>query len=187
MKEEISAAQSLEIINNSLAKTKENLAEHSVGFLFWGWLVTSTSILHYLLITFSSFRHSGYLWLIAMAFGVVFSIIFYAKRERKSQYTTYLDTHLSNIWRSIFIGFAVGIFLSFKLHIAPTALMLTLSGIGTLATGLSMKFKPLIIGAICLFIFAIASMYITDKYNLLINAAGLFTGYIIPGHILRNK
>ena len=63
--------------------------------------------------------------------------------------------------------------------------MLALSGIGTLAIGLSMKFKPLIIGAICLFVFTIAAVYITGKENLLINAAGLITGYIVPGHLLR--
>lgn len=187
MNQELSPEQSLDIINNAISQTRENLREHSYGFVFWGWLVTITSIVNYAFILFDFTEHLRFLWPVSMLGGIIYSIIYYRKRDSKRLYETHLDAHLSNIWRSIFIGFALAFFFSYKFNVSPTALMLAISGIGTLATGLSMKFKPLIIGALCLFIFAIASVYITGKENLLINAAGLMSGYVIPGHMLRKK
>ena len=187
MKQEISAEQSLEIINNAISKTKDNLQEHSFGFIFWGWLVVLTSLAHYAIVKIHYFPASWLIWPILMGLGAVISMFYYRKKERNKAYSTYLDTHLSNLWQVIFIAFIVAFFISYKCSIPPTPIMLTICGIGTTISGRDMKYKPLIYGGLSFFAFAVLSLYISGAENLLVNAVSIFVGYLIPGHLLSRK
>ena len=67
------------------------------------------------------------------------------------KYETYLDRFLKYLWIVIGISFINIIFICSFLKVIPTSLILLLAGIGTLITGLTMKFKPLTIGGILFF------------------------------------
>ena len=57
-----------------------------------------------------------------------------------------------------------------------------------LIQGGAMKFKPLIFGAIINWMGAMAIFYNTElKYDMLITAAAVFIGYLIPGFILARE
>lgn len=57
-----------------------------------------------------------------------------------------------------------------------------------LIQGGALKFRPLLIGAAVNWIGAIAIFINEDfKYDMLISAAAVFIGYIIPGLVLRSK
>lgn len=187
MEQEITPQQSLDIINNAIGKTKENLQQHSFGFIFWGWLVTTTSILHYLIIKFYYFESCWLIWPIFMSIGFFFSIYYYRKRDQTKSYTTYLDHHLAQLWQTTFIAFVLAFFISYKVNMPPTSIMLLLCGLGTIVTGRAMKFKPLIFGGFSFLVFAIIALYVNGSENLLINALAIFIGYLIPGHILSKK
>lgn len=183
----MSTEHSLEIINNAISKTKENLQEHSFGFILWGWLVVLASLGHYAIVKIHYVPASWLIWPITMGIGAIVSFFYYRKKEHDRAYSTYLDTHLTNLWQVIFIGFALAFFISYKCNIPPTAIMLTLCGVGTTITGKDMKYKPLIYGGLSFFIFAALSLYVKGAENLLVNAISIFVGYLIPGHLLSRK
>ncbi|MDP9041255.1 MAG: hypothetical protein M3N30_04685, partial [Bacteroidota bacterium] len=49
-------AGSLKLITEVIAKTKENIREHSFLFLLWGWLIAIASFSFFILHEYSSFR-----------------------------------------------------------------------------------------------------------------------------------
>lgn len=187
MNNSISAEESLKIIQNSIAKTKENFQEHSFSFIFWGWLVFGTSLVHYFMEEYSNIRYAWIIWPVVMFSGAIFSTFYNKKRDHKKSYRTYFEEHLSHLWKAIGIGFFVTFLIAFKLKTSPTAVMLLLSGIGVLVTGLGMKFKPFIYGGYSFFIFALISLYVTGAENLIINAIAILVGYLVPGYLLKRK
>jgi Flp pilus assembly protein TadB len=57
-----------------------------------------------------------------------------------------------------------------------------------LIQGGALKFKPLFIGAVINWAGAVVMFYVKDlKYDMLITAAAVFIGYIIPGLMLRSQ
>ena len=73
-----------------------------------------------------------------------------------------------------------------KIHL-PFTYTLISAAIGTLASGLVMKFKPLTIGGILFFISAIVSIYVPDDYKVLLQGATIIVGYLIPGYLLKSS
>ena len=53
-KNDFSPEKQLQLIEETIAQAKENLAKHSFPFVFWGWLVSLTALVNHLLLTFSS-------------------------------------------------------------------------------------------------------------------------------------
>jgi hypothetical protein len=67
------------------------------------------------------------------------------------------------------------------------SLLLLLYAIPTLATGISRKFKPMLIGGILCFLFFIISCFTGSTYDLLLNGIAGICCWLIPGLVLRNR
>jgi hypothetical protein len=50
-----------------------------------------------------------------------------------------------------------------------------------------MKFKPLSIGGVLLFVFSIISLYVNNYETLLINGIAIITGFLIPAYLLKKS
>jgi uncharacterized membrane protein len=57
----------------------------------------------------------------------------------------------------------------------------------TLVTGITKKFKPMLIGGVLAYCFFIWSCYTVSKYDMLLGAATAFVCWFVPGLILRKK
>ena len=57
----------------------------------------------------------------------------------------------------------------------------------TFLSGIILKFKPLVIGAICCWVFEIMSPFINVDFHLLLIAGSIIAGWIIPGYLLKAK
>ena len=177
--------ESLNIISKAISQTKENIKDQSFYYILWGWLISIASLSHYLLMTFTGFRQTYLPWLILVPIGWIATIIYSIKKEKTKKYETYFEIFLKHLWIVLGISFIVVVFISLWLKINPTVFVLLLAGIGTLISGLTMKFKPLSIGGITLFVFAIASLFVDNSYTLLINSIAVVTGYLIPAYLLK--
>jgi hypothetical protein len=64
--------------------------------------------------------------------------------------------------------------------------MLLIAGIATTTSGLSIRFKPLVIGGISFFIFSIITTFVSNEYIALFVGVAIICGYLIPGYLLKS-
>tara|TARA_R110002033_G_C3865283_1_gene236822 strand:+ start:148 stop:717 length:570 start_codon:yes stop_codon:yes gene_type:complete len=183
---QLTPTESLKVISEAINQTKENIKDQSFYYIMWGWLISIASFTHYVLL-FKDFKQSYLPWLILMPIGWIVSITYAMKKEKSLKYETYLDVFLKNLWIVIGISFIGIIFISSSLKVNPTSFILLLAGIGTLVSGLTMKFKPLSIGGIMLFIFSIVSLFVGNSETLLVNGIAIIFGYLIPAYLLKKS
>ncbi len=184
----LSGQESLEIINDMIRKAKNDASsENGLSWLLWGWMIFLASVATYILIELN-YGNIGLAWNI---FGIVaillllYSLFWSAKSGR-------VRTYVDDLLRLFDIGFTVCLFVIIvsinvtNSHNTGFGYFLMVYAFLMLIQGGALKFKPLIIGAIVNWIGAIA-IFINDifKYDMLITAAAVFIGYIIPGFILR--
>ncbi|MFW6327987.1 MAG: hypothetical protein ACOC2F_06700, partial [Bacteroidota bacterium] len=67
----------------------------------------------------------------------------------------------------------------------PAPYILAAAALPTFVSGIMLKFTPLITGALFLAGFSLGSIWIHPNEQLLVYAAGIICGFIIPGYILR--
>lgn len=182
---QLNPTESLKIISKAINQTKENIKEQSFYYIMWGWLISIASFTNYLLLLLTDIKKSYITWLILMPIGWIISIVYSKKREKNMKYETQLDTFLKNLWIVIGVSFIGVIYISYTLKINPTPFTLLLAGIGTLVSGLTMKFKPLSIGGIILLFFSIISLFVGNYETLLINGIAIILGYLIPAYLLK--
>ena len=85
--EQTTPREQLDLIQQTIAQAKENLSNHSYDFIFWGWLVSISAILNYVLLAYSSLGNQSYLiWPITMTIGSIGVFCYYLKREKKKSH-----------------------------------------------------------------------------------------------------
>jgi hypothetical protein len=184
--QELTQQQSLELITNMIKKAKEDYKETGVGALMWGVLVTFCS-----LVSFANYylqlQPLNYIWFLTLA-AVIPQIMISVRASKKKKFKTYNEEAMGGIW----ISFGIGLFLLsfYSTYFQPShgnTLFLIMYGIPTFATGFTRKFKPMIIGGIACWIFAVACIYINYPFDMLLSAAAAQLAWFIPGVILRKR
>ena len=182
----LNPTESLSIISEAINKTKENIKDQSFYYILWGWLSTIASFAHYLLAAFTKYSFDYLPWLILIPLGWIASIWYGIKKSKNKSYETYIELFLKHLWIVVGLSFIVGVFICVSFKINPTPIALLLAAIGTLISGLTLKFKPLSIGGVLLFIFSIVSLFIETSNILLLHTIALVSGYLIPAYLLKN-
>lgn len=178
--------ESLRIITEMINKTKVNIRQSSFYLLFWGWLIFACSLSEYLLWKFTDFTHPYYVWFFVIP-GAFVSMIYGFVTGRKAKVHTYAEKIYMWTWIGfLFSATVLFIIVSKKMEtVAP--FILTLAAIPTFISGFIIKFKPLIIGGITFWIFALIAHFGGPSISSLAVPAAMLTGYLIPGYMLRNK
>lgn len=178
--------ESLNVIAEAITKTKENFQENSFGFLLWGWLIATASIACFILHQYTQFQYYFIPFPILAAIGIISTIIF-LKRKNSASTLSYTSYFINKMWTVLGLGFITVVFINVSQGNMPFTYTLLIAGIGTLISGLVMKFQPLVIGGILFLASAIASIYISDDYKPLLHGIAVVTGYLIPGYLLKNS
>jgi hypothetical protein len=176
--------ESLELITDIINKTKESINHYSFVFLLWGWVLAIASIIRFLLTYFTEFKYPFLPFPILSLIAVIATIIFYT-RKKPTYSETYLTFFLKRLWAGIMLGSVLLVFACVIQKVQPSTFTLILSGVGTLVTGLVIKFKPLQIGGAFLLVSSIASCFIVDDYKFLMVGLAIIPGYLIPGYLLK--
>ncbi|MEO6404235.1 MAG: hypothetical protein ABIY51_05520 [Ferruginibacter sp.] len=184
--EDLTGMESLAIIHKMINQAKNKVNSNGNEWIIWGTMIFLASLSTYF---FSEFGYPQ-LFLGWNIFGILAIIIlgFRVFQRRTKKVRTYLDDLLV----LFHIGFVICLFIiifSINVAVGPNAgfgYFLMIYAFLMLIQGGAMKFKPLIAGAIVNWIGSVAIFINTDfKYDMLITAASVFIGYIIPGIILR--
>lgn len=183
---QLTREESLQLITQMISKAKNDYEDTGIAALMWGSIITFCG-----LITFANYWWKiswlgNVWWLPAIA---IIPQLMISNNERKSKkFKTHHDDAMGGIW----LGFAIALFLlSFyiSLYNIPNSnsLFIIIYGIPTFATGFARRFKPMIIGGIACWLIAIAAMYISFPYTMLLTAAAAQLAWFIPGLILRSR
>jgi hypothetical protein len=176
--------ESLEIISDAILRTREDSKKNSYPFLLWGWLVASASFLFYVLATLTSFKYYFLPFPIFAVIGVFSTLVYYRKKMMPVT-QTYLQYFLSRLWMIVGLAFFLTVFVSVNQGLLPFPFTLIIAGIGTLVSGLTMKFKPLIWGGVLFFCASLACVFVADDVKVLVHGFAIIAGYLVPGYLLK--
>jgi hypothetical protein len=181
---ELTQEESLRIIHDMIAAAKSEVSENSFTYLLWGWLVFIASTAQFVLVKLDV-PWNGIVWLL-MPLGGIITALYFIKKKKESRVKTTINDWIKYTW----ISFAIALMIVMLFNNTMTALqvipcIMILYGMGLFQSGGALKFRPLIYGGIFCWVCAIAGFQIQNVYQLLILAAAVLGGYIIPGHLLK--
>jgi hypothetical protein len=182
--ENLTALDSLKIISEMIEQAKGNAQKDSFYYLFWGWTIVLINIGIYCLIKFTDISNPYMMWLLTIPAWIVTFLYGYQKRK-----TTTTRGHLDYIRMWFWIGFGVTILLliifAARINFQLNGVILLIAAIPTIASGAMIKFKPLMIGGALFWIFGSICFIVSYETQLLLSAAGIISGYLIPGYWLK--
>jgi hypothetical protein len=179
----LTPAESLKLITDVISKTRDNIKAQSFCFLLWGWLITAASILFYVLHQFTDFKLYFLPFPLLVLPGIIITLIYYRSNSHLPE--TYLTGFLKQLWLVLAISFITVVLISFLQQYPPFTYTLVIGGIGTLVSGLVMRFKPLIVGGALFLLFAIGSVFVNDGVKPLLQGIAVVAGYLLPGYLLK--
>lgn len=176
--------ESLELISQMIQNTQQKLrANNGLPFLIFGYTTFAISVMIYFLLKVTHNYWYNLVWLSIPVIGFIL-LHFFNKKEVKFP-KTYIDRVIGNIW--MVIGFSV-LFVSFSTWFVRIpnlfSIFILLLGIGTTITGLTIKFKPVLVCGIIGMASSVLPYIILGNETNLIYGLCIFIMMVIPGHIL---
>ena len=183
--QELSKEKSLEIIHQMINQAKTNITDNGLSWLLWGIMIFLASLSTY----FFLYIGSDNIFLGWNIFGIVTIILLLYDIFRPKK--KLVSTYVSDLMKLVDIGFIICLFtIIFSINVAVGAnggfgFFLMIFAFMMLIKGGAIKSRSLMIGAAVNWAGAIAIFINKEfKYDMLIMAAAVLIGYIIPGLIL---
>ena len=179
--------QSLLLISKTIEETKERFKEFGVVFIFWGtltFIVFGSQLILSLLELYDYMILPVYLFPLG---GVFTGIWAWKEHKHKNIPKTIIGNVLQNFGWIIGMNLMIMGFLFWdKLGEAAGPVFLILFAQIIIVSGLSTKFRPLIIGGASINLIGLGSFLVDSDYHGISMMLGAVVGFIIPG-ILLNK
>ena len=175
--------EQIQLINDTINKTKENLKSSAPNFIFWGALIATMSLIHYgFPEIIQKTRYSALIyWVSIPILGMALTVIYNIKKREKRGFETHIGRALKIIWGVFNIAWVLIIVMSLVKNQNPLHSILFLLGIMVLITGLLIRFKPFSIGGLAVIACSILLIYNPGVNSLLINGLAAFLGLLLPG------
>ena len=194
MEKTLTPEESLRIIQKSISNSRKNMREGSFYYLLWGWALILSSLANYFLIRYliGQERYDDIMLMSLLAWGVfiiaamIIQFVYQSRVSKRERVVTHLDRYITIVW--ITAGLLMGLmaFLSLKLDSYPTPFILGVTAMATAVSGLMLRFRPLVIGAVIFLAAAVISSFMRGTDQLLVFAVAMALGYLIPGYIIRS-
>ena len=194
MEKTLTPEESLQIIQKSISNSRKNMREGSFYYLLWGWALILASLANYFLIRYliGQERYDDIMLMSLLAWGVfiiaamIIQFVYQSRVSKRERVVTHLDRYITIVW--ITAGLLMGLmaFLSLKLDAYPTPFILGVTAMATAVSGLMLRFRPLVIGAVIFLAAAVISSFMRGTDQLLVFAVAMALGYLIPGYIIRS-
>jgi len=180
---QLTQEESLRIIHEMISAAKNDVKADAFIFLLWGWLVFVASIAQFVLVNMQIEWNSAP-WLL-MPLGGVVTVIYSIRKGKKNKTKTNVTESLKYTWIAFTAAMLIIMFFNSMEYLQILPCIMVLYGMGLFLSGGALRFKPLIYGGIFCWLCAIAGFEVQNMYLLLILAAAVLGGYIIPGHLLK--
>lgn len=180
------STEGLALINRMIKTAQHSVEDDSFYFLLWGWAVFVACVLNYVLLQIDSpYAYVG--WIILMPLSGVVSMIYGAKQKKEAKVKSYIDSLMNYVLIAFLVTLFMVLFFQFRLERNTYPMVLMVYGMWLFVSGGALKFKPMIVGGIINWVVAIIAFYLTFENQLIALGLAVLLGYIIPGHMLRNK
>jgi hypothetical protein len=182
----MNSTEQIKLINDTINKTRENLKPLSFNLIFWGLFINVMSIIHYFFPSFieqTDYSSSIY-WISLPVLGMIYMTRWNIKIGKKQGYETIMGRTIRIIWTVFGFGWLLIVLSSIRLEFHPVPMILFLLGLVITMTGMIIKFKPLTIGGMVLFVFVFNLLLDPDQNYLIVNMIGVTLGLLIPGIFL---
>lgn len=201
----LSGQESLDLIARMINKAKDACHDTGISAIMWGALIAVCSLVRL------SEIHFGYklpfdIYLLTLV-AVIPQIYFSVQEKRKRKVKTYDDAFMDSLWLAFGICIFLMIFITsamfnfwessadeyfkatgkssgFRLYEFNAPLFLLIYGMPTFVTGMSMKFRPMLLGGLLCWVCCIAAVFTTIKIDLLLLALSSVFAWLIPGIIM---
>ena len=180
--------EQIEIINQMINKTKEQLRPFSLNLIFWGALISVMSIIYFnVLHLFETDLHHILFWTIIPLLGMIFMTNYNIKKGREIGYETHLSRTIKIIWITFAIAWGFIILLSsIQDHSGTTIqfLILFTSAICLIISGVLIKYFPVTLGGASILLILTLSALNPEISYTYVNFISLNLGFTIPGLFL---
>ena len=183
--ENLSANQSLDIITQMINQAQGNVRSSGFHFLLWGWVITLANLGMFTLIQLE-YARPYIVWLITIPAWLA-SMYYGYKHGKEERIVTHIDKITMWIWITYGISVFTLVFFgsTIRWNLNPVILLMTV--VPTFISGIVIRFRPLILGGVSIWFFAIVCFLVDYQYQYLVGALAVVTGYLIPGYLLRYK
>ncbi len=178
--------ESLRIITEMISKTKVNIRQSSFHLLFWGWLIFFCSLSEYLLLKLTDFSSPWYVWYLVIP-GVFVSMIYGFIKGRKERVYTYATNLYVWTWIAFMASAIVLFIIIWGRWELFASLILAMAALPTFISGIIIKFRPLLIGAVIFWILALIARFGGHDIASLAVPVAMLAGYLIPGYMLKKQ
>jgi len=123
-----------------------------------------------------------------MFVGLIVSVI-RGVRERGKKVRTYVDESLHNIWICLSVTWVLVVFIFIRKGGWENCytIFILMYSVGCYLTGKTLKFRPMVWGAMTCWGLAIVSTFVNYDANIVILALAILVSYIIPGYLMRRE
>lgn len=180
----LTSSESLQIITDMIGQAKRNLAKNgSFYFLLWGWVGLIGNFGFYIIAKHQLFPYPWVIWSITLPATIV--TVIYSRRQHQRVTTSQFDNIYLNLWIAIIAAQITVLMFMSKMNYNHNAIILLLAGLGTFVTGKLIKFNPLVVGSLALWMGAIIAFNVPVIDQYLVGGLAIIVGYLIPGYLLR--
>ncbi len=182
----LSPEKSLEIINEMISNTRASFKDASFYFLLWGWIIFAGGLGHYLLFKFSDCQYPYISWSVVLIGIIVSAVVGVIQGKRKKVISHFARIHIY-VWYAFLACYFVLIFFMKSINYQITPLIFLFAANATFISGIVLKYKPIILGGIFIFVSSIVIFNLSYEMQLLAIPITMFIGYLIPGYYLKYK
>ena len=187
MNEKITPEESLLLIAKTIEETKQRFKENGHIIILWGAITFTVFLSQYVLVFLGLYKIFDIMWTcILFPLGGIYTFIYFRRKvEKKNIPMTIIGRLIGTMgWVFGFNLMILGFFFGHQLDKAAAPIFLILLALFIIMTGISIKFKPLIIGGIMLNLIGFGTFLVNTDYYGLSMMIGSVVGLIIPGILL---
>ncbi len=176
--------ESLRIIRETIDLAKNSFRENGFHFLLWGWLVVIASTMHFYLGAIAHYPRPDRAWMIMVVVGMPVAFIYEWRRGKREQVENLVHNWYGLIWLGFGISMLIAMPLAIRNGLSPVPFILVLSGFATFMSGVLLRFRPLVVGALIIWVGGLACLWLPSDQQLLVQASVTVLGYLVPGYML---
>lgn len=188
---EMEAKEEIRVIREMLEKTRRSAADSGTFFLVWGFLIILAVIGNYALAFAEKYSWIWLNWILFPGIGVIFSCVYWARKERKTGMKTYASTAAGYLGIGCGIAFVfLGLVLpAFNIYPWGVIALLVSAVWGTYLFTLGGIFDWALLKWCGVISWAVAygMIFIDEKYRALAFIPLILIGCILPGFIMRSQ
>jgi hypothetical protein len=184
-KADLTPEQSLLLISKTIEETKERFKKHGGVFIFWGTLTVVVFGSQLILSLLELYKFTMIPVYLFPAGAVLTGLWAWRESRKKNTPRTIISSLLQNIGWIIGLNLMfMGFLFSDVLGDALGPVFIILLALLILVSGLSIKFKPLIIGGVLANLIGLGSFFFERDYHGISLMVASVVGMIIPGIML---